>query len=223
VYPAENRTISKDHRMKLSNRFVNRTGKIALAPVAALIMMMSSHAIAQNATQGERPPQPEWQKLCNENPKTKEVICVTTRQLLATTGQVLSSVMIQEKKDSRKLLVAVPPGMLIRQGLNVKIDGASEKAVTYSICVPNLCFGDVDITPDYVAAMKKGSELVVTATNQRGRQLNFNVSLAGFTKSYDGPGADPRKLQDDAKKLQEELEKKAEGARKKLIDAQQNQ
>lgn len=209
--------------MKLSNRFVNRTGKIALAPVAALVIMLSSPAIAQNATQGERPPQPEWQKLCNENPKTKEVICVTTRQLLATTGQVLSSVMIQEKKDSKKLLVAVPPGMLLRQGLNVKIDGTNEKPVTYSICVPNLCFGDVDITPEFVAAMKKGSELIVTATNQRGRQLNFNVSLAGFTKSYDGPGADPKELQADAVKLQEELEKKAKGAREKLIDAQQNQ
>jgi invasion protein IalB len=209
--------------MKLSDRFVNRTARNAYAALAALAMLLSGQAIAQTTNQGERPPQPEWQKLCNENQNTKEVVCVTTRQLLATTGQVLSSVMVQEKKDSKKLMVAVPPGMLLRQGLNVKIDGTNEKTVTYSICVPNLCFGDVDITPEYIAALKRGSELVVTATNQRGRQLNFNVSLAGFTKSYDGPGADPRKLQADAKKLQEELEKKAQGAREKLIDAQQNQ
>jgi len=208
--------------MKLSNRFVNRTGGILLAQ-AALIMVLCGGANAQTTNQGERPPQPKWQKLCNENTKTKEVVCVTTRQLLATTGQVLSSVMIQEKKDSKKLLVAVPPGMLIRQGLNVKIDGANEKAVTFSICVPNLCFGDVDITPEYVTAMKAGNEVVITATNQRGRPLNFNLSLAGFTASYDGPGIDPKQLQDDAKKLQEELEKKAKGAREKLIDAQQNQ
>jgi invasion protein IalB len=207
--------------MKLSNRFVNRTRAVASA--AALAVMATAGAMAQSSDQGQRPPQPEWQKICNQNQQTKEIICVTTRQLLATTGQVLSSVMVQEKKDSKKLLVAVPPGMLLRQGLNVKIDGANEKAVTYSICVPNLCFGDVDITPDYITALKAGNELVVTATNQRGRQLNFNLSLAGFTKSYDGPGADPKKLQADAKKLQEELEKKAKGAREKLIEAQQNQ
>ncbi len=207
--------------MKLSNRFVNRTRAVASA--AALAVMAAGGAMAQSSDQGQRPPQPEWQKICNENTKTKEVVCVTTRQLLATTGQVLSSVMVQEKKDSKKLLVAVPPGMLLRQGLNVKIDGANEKAVTYSICVPNLCFGDVEITPEYVTALKAGNELVVTATNQRGRQLNFNLSLAGFTKSYDGPGSDPKKLQADAKKLQDELEKKAKGAREKLIEAQQNQ
>ena len=207
--------------MKLSNRFVNRTR--AVASGAALAVLATSGAMAQSSDQGQRPPQPEWQKICNQNTETQEVICVTTRQLLATTGQVLSSVMIQEKKDSKKLLVAVPPGMLLRQGLNVKIDGANEKTVTYSICVPNLCFGDVDITPEYVTALKAGNELVVTATNQRGRQLNFNLSLSGFTKSYDGPGADPKKLQAEAQKLQEELEKKAKGAREKLIDAQQNQ
>lgn len=207
--------------MKLSNRFVNRTRAVASA--AALAILAAGGAMAQSSDQGQRPPQQEWRKICNQNTETNEVICVTTRQLLATTGQVLSSVMIQEKKDSRKLLVAVPPGMLLRQGLNVKIDGANEKAVTYSICVPNLCFGDVDITPEYVTALKAGNELVITATNQRGRQLNFNLSLAGFTASYDGAGVDPKDLQAEAKKLQDELEKKAKGAREKLIEAQQNQ
>ncbi len=207
--------------MKLSNRFVNRTRAVASA--AALAVMAAGGAMAQSSDQGQRPPQPEWQKICNQNTETKEVICVTTRQLLATTGQVLSSVMIQEKTDSRKLMVAVPPGMLLRPGLNVKIDGANEKAMTYSICVPNLCFGDVDIAPEYVAALKAGNELVITATNQRGRQLNFNLSLAGFTASYDGAGVDPKDLQAEALKLQEELEKKAKGAREKLIEAQQNQ
>ncbi len=206
--------------MKLSNRFVNHAGRAILA---VLLVLLSGQAFAQTATQGERPPQPDWRKLCSENPKTKEVVCVTTRQLLATTGQVLAAVTIQEKKDSKMLLVAVPPAMLIRQGLVVKVDGGSEQAVSFSICLPNLCFGDIKITDEYIAAMKRGQNIVITATNQRAKQLNFGVSLAGFTASYDGPGEDPRKLQADQKKLQDELAERAEKARNDLIKAQQNQ
>ena len=209
--------------MKLSDRFVNCFSRAVLFTTTAIaISLASGAAVGQTENQGERPPQPNWKKLCGENPKTKEVVCAVTRQLLATTGQVLAAITVQESKEKKKLLVAVPTTMLIRPGMQVKIDGASEKAVTYTICVPNLCFGDVDIGPDYVAAMKRGSEIVVTTANQRGRSLNFAISLAGFTSSYDGPGEDPKKLQDDAKKLQDELASKAEEARKKLIEAQQN-
>ena len=185
-------------------------------------MFVAAHAAAQQAEQQQNTPaQPTWKKLCGANPQTKTEVCAVTRQLLATTGQVLAAATIQETEGKKKLLIAVPPTMLLRPGMKVEIDGASEQALTYSICVPNLCFADVEINDEYVASMKRGNNLVITTANQRSQPLNFTISLAGFTKAYDGPGEDPKKLQEEKKKLQDELANKAEEARRKLIEAQQ--
>lgn len=210
--------------MKLSERFVNRAkrGTKWTAVVVAAVLIAGTSA-AQQAAQPDTPQQPAWKKLCGANPQSKQEVCAITRQLLATTGQVLAAATIQEADGKKKLLVAVPPTMLLRPGMKVEIDGASEKALTYSICVPNLCFADLEIDDDYVASMKRGNNLVITTANQRNRPLNFTISLAGFTKAYDGPGEDPQQLREDKKKLQDELANKAEEARRKLIEAQQQQ
>ena len=215
----ENRMLT----MKLSKRFVNYATHSAKWAAVLLAGSLFATAVSaqQAAPQQNTPKQPDWQKLCGANQQTKEVVCAITRQLLATTGQVLAAATIQQAEGKNKLLIAVPPTMLLRPGMKVEIDGANEIALTYSICVPNLCFADVDINDEYVASLKRGNNLVVTTANQRNQPLNFTISLAGFTKAYDGPGADPKKLQEDKKKLQDELANKAEEARRKLIEAQQ--
>ena len=214
--------------MRLSERFVNRT-KLGINRTTIMLagLLIAGTAAAQQAgqqqagQQTEPPRQPVWRKLCGANPQSKQEVCAVTRQLLATTGQVLAAATIQEAEGKKKLLIAVPPTMLLRPGMKIEIDGAAEKALTYSICVPNLCFADVEIDDEYIGSMKRGNNLVITTANQRNQPLNFTISLAGFTKAFDGPGEDPQKLREDKKKLQDELANKAEEARRKLIEAQQ--
>ncbi len=209
--------------MRLSERFVNcaKRGVNGAAVVLAGLLIAGTAVAQQAAQQPEQPKQPGWRKLCGANPQSKKEVCAITRQLLASTGQVLAAATIQEAEDKKKLLIAVPPTMLLRPGMKVEIDGATEKALTYSICVPNLCFADLDIDDEYVASLKRGSNMVITTANQRNRPLNFTISLSGFTKAFDGPGEDPKQLREDKKKLQDELANKAEEARRKLIEAQQ--
>jgi len=166
-------------------------------------------------------PQPDWVKLCSENPQTKQNVCVVTRERRAATGQLLAAVSIREAADKKILVTAVPPGMLLRPGLQVQIDGSKPTRSAYTICFPNLCFAEAEINADFVTAMKKGTQLIVTTLNQQAKPINFDVSLAGFTASYDGAAIDPKKLQEEQVKLQEELRKKAEEARRKLIEKQQ--
>ena len=59
--------------------------------------------------------------------------------------------------------------------------------------------------------------------NQAGKTVSFPMTLAGFTKAFDGKGLDPamqKKAQDDLSKA---VEAKAEEARKKLIEQQQKE
>ena len=144
--------------MRLSERFVNRASRAVSGTVIMLAgLLVAGTASAQQA--GQQPAQPPqqaapqggqaqqavWKKFCSENQQTKKQICAITRQTFAQTGQILAAATIQQTDEALKLMIAVPPAMLLRPGMKVEIDGASEKALTYSICIPNLCFADVDI------------------------------------------------------------------------------
>lgn len=205
------------HKLPRS-RFGNRAGV-----VAALMALATAPAFAQDAAPAETPPanDPGWVKLCNTNPENKQEICVITRERRAATGQLLAAVSVRESADKKILVTAVPPGMLIKPGLQVQIDGANEQKSGYSICFPNMCFAEAEINQAYIDSMKKGSKLVVTTLNQQGRPVNFDLSLSGFTASYDGAATDPAQFQAQQKKLQDELAKKAAAAREQLVEGQQ--
>ena len=208
-----------------------RTHWCALAAAAASAMaLLAGPALAQDAAPAEQPaaqqqqgevPQPEWVKLCSTNPQDNQQVCVVTRERRAMTGQLLAAVSVRETGDKKVLFTAVPPGMLLRDGLRVHIDGAKPTKADYTICFPNLCFAETEIKADYINALKRGTNLVVTTLNQQGKPVNFDISLAGFTKAYDGAAIDPQKLQQEQQKLQDELRRKAEETRRQLIERQQ--
>ena len=75
------------------------------------------------------------------------------------------------------------------------------------------------LTPELLANLKKGQNLVVQAINSNGAPLTLAAAAAGsrkFAKAYDGPPTDPKVFEENQKKLQEELQKRAEEAREKL-------
>ncbi|MHA1188880.1 MAG: invasion associated locus B family protein [Alphaproteobacteria bacterium] len=213
-----------------------RAGKVLA--IAMLAIGLGCAAQAQDSTQapsaqGQAAPaqaaqlptgtDPGWVKQCSTNPQTSEEVCVITRERRANTGQLLAAVSIREVGDKKVLVTAVPPGMLLRPGLQVQIDGSEPAKVAYSICFPNLCFAETEINAEFVASLKRGNNLVVTTLNQQAKPVNFDVSLSGFTKSYDGAAIDPQKLQENSQRLEDELKRKAEDARRKLIEKQQSQ
>ncbi len=209
------------------HRAGNKTrSRLAVVAAAALL---ATPAAAQEAGQqsgqtGQPAPaaQPEWVKICSENPKDKSEICVITRERRAATGQLLAAVSLREVKDKKILVTAVPPGMLLKPGLQVQIDDHKPTKATYTICFPNLCFAEAEVNAEFVGELKRGTNLIVTTLTQQAKPIKFDISLIGFTKSYDGEAIDPKKLQEDQRKLQEELKRKAEEARKQLIEKQQS-
>jgi len=84
------------------------------------------------------------------------------------------------------------------------------------ICFANGCMSDYEVTPELLANLKKGQNLVVQAINSNGAPLTLPLPLAEFAKAYDGPATDPKEFEAQQKKLQEELQKRADEARKKL-------
>ena len=163
-------------------------------------------------------PQPNWVKICNTDPQAKKEVCLTSRDVRNDTGQNVASVAIRQVTGEPKkfFLAAVPPGLLLQPGVRVAVDQNQPANGRYSICFPNACYAEVEVNDAFFNALKKGTNLVIQAMNQQAKTINFPVSLAGFSKAYEGPAMDPKVFQAERDKLNEEMNKRAQEARDKL-------
>jgi invasion protein IalB len=160
-----------------------------------------------------------WTKFClkGQDANAKQV-CFTGKDGRIESGQpVIAAVIIEPEGEPKKILrVTLPLGMQLVHGTRVIIDNNPPAQSPYVICFQNGCMSDYEVTPEMLANLKKGQNLVVQAINSNGAPLTLPLPLAEFAKAYDGPPTDPKVFEETQKKLQEELQKRAEEARKKL-------
>lgn len=160
-----------------------------------------------------------WTKFClkGQDANAKQV-CFTGKDGRIESGQpVIAAVIIEPEGEPKKILrVTLPLGMQLVHGTRVIVDSNTPQQSPYVICFANGCMSDYEATPELLANMKKGQNLVVQAINSNGAPLTLPLPLAEFAKAYDGPPTDPKVFEETQKKLQEELQKRAEEARKKL-------
>jgi invasion protein IalB len=164
-----------------------------------------------------------WTKFClkGQDANAKQV-CFTGKDGRIESGQpVIAAVIIEPEGEPKKILrVTLPLGMQLVHGTRVIVDNNAPAQSPYVICFANGCMSDYEATPELLANMKKGQNLVVQAINSNGAPLTLPLPLqetgGSFAKAYDGPPTDPKQFEETQKKLQEELQKRAEEQRKKL-------
>jgi invasion protein IalB len=197
----------------------------APAPAAQAAPPAAAPAGAPPAAGGQPPEQQvqliyaPWTKFClkGQDANAKQV-CFTGKDGRIESGQpVIAAVIIEPEGETKKILrVTLPLGMQLVHGTRVIVDSNPPAQSPYVICFQNGCMSDYDVTPELLANLKKGQNLVVQAINSNGAPLTLPLPLADFAKAYDGPPTDPKVFEETQKKLQEELQKRAEEARKKL-------
>jgi invasion protein IalB len=166
-----------------------------------------------------KPAQPEWTKVCGQNPADHTEICYTTRDFASDKGQQLLAVAVYEAKGAqtnRFVRFVVPHGLLVPPGLRVAVDQGPGAAGRYAMCLPNGCFAEAAIESDFIENLKTGTNLNVSVRDQTGRTVTFAVPLDAFAKSFDGPAIDPEVLQEQQRKVAEEIEKRREEMRRRL-------
>ncbi|OQW57072.1 MAG: invasion associated locus B [Proteobacteria bacterium SG_bin9] len=161
-----------------------------------------------------------WTKFClkGQDANAKQV-CFTGKDGRIESGQpVVAAVIIEPEGEPKKILrVTLPLGMQLVHGTRIIIDNNQPAQSPYVICFANGCMSDYEATPDMIANLKKGQNLIVQAINSNGAPLTLALPLVNeFQKAYDGPPTDPKQFEETQKKLQEELQKRADEARKKL-------
>ena len=164
------------------------------------------------------PSQPDWVKVCGNDPSSNQQICYTTRDFVSDQGQPVLAVAMynvtgKPEKISRFIL---PLGLLLAPGIKFNIDQGPAADGKFAICLPNGCFAEGQTNDAFINTMKKGTTLNVKFKNQVGNEVTFQVPLAGFGKAFDGAPLDPKVLEEQQKKLQDELQKRSDELRSKL-------
>jgi invasion protein IalB len=198
-------------------RFSLKETALALAAGAVTALLATVPAAAQQAADSP------WVKICNTDPSSQQKVCLITQELRTDTGQFLASLAIREVDGEarRRLLASVPVGMLLQPGLQLQIDDKEAVRAQYSICFPNACYAELPLDNDaMIKQMKAGGKLRLTVLNQQAKPVPFEMSLVGFTATYDGAGMAPEELQARNEELQQELNRRAEEARQRLIEEQ---
>ncbi|MCC8942668.1 invasion associated locus B family protein, partial [Bradyrhizobium sp. Arg68] len=187
------------------------------------------------AAAAQQPPQDQqiqliyapWTKFCLKGQEAgAKQVCFTGKDGRIESGQpVIAAVIIEPEGEPKKILrVTLPLGMQLVHGTRIIVDSNPPQQSPYVICFQNGCMSDYEATPELIANMKKGQNLVVQAINSNGAPLTLPLPLnTEFAKAYDGPPTDPKVFEENSKKLQEELQKRAEEQRKKLESAGQGQ
>jgi len=164
-----------------------------------------------------------WTKFCLKGQEADaKQVCFTGKDGRIESGQpVIAAVIIEPEGEPKKILrVTLPLGMQLIHGTRVIVDNHPPMQAPYVICFANGCMSDYEATPDMIANMKKGQNLIVQAINSNGAPLTLPLPLAEFAKAFDGPATDPKVFEETQKKLQEELQKRAAEARSKLESQQ---
>jgi invasion protein IalB len=172
-----------------------------------------------------------WIKVCNTNPQTKAEVCVVNQELRSETGQPIAALTIQSTKDPGKygVGIVVPIGFILPPGVMLAVDGAKQATAQYTICIPQnnrspaICIAQAAVEESFIASLKKGNKLSLVVVNPQNKAIPIDMSLSGFSKTFDGPGVDRAAAEAQREQLSQALQKSAEEARKKLIEQQQKE
>lgn len=179
-----------------------------------------------------------WVKLCEEQTLKKEKegdaakkvnVCLTHHERFhPNTGQPLISAAIRKLDNPKQetLMIMVPLGRLLQQGLVLKVDEKEPVRLPYTYCTALGCVAEMPTTPELVTTMKKGGSLVIGTVDVSRKRIAFKIPLSGFTRALDGPPIDRKVYTEARKKMfeairfrQEELLKRAKEAQAKKATA----
>ncbi|MBF0189081.1 MAG: invasion associated locus B family protein [Magnetococcales bacterium] len=95
-------------------------------------------------------------------------------------------VTVGEKKNSYRARVIVPLGAWLQQGVTLSVGDRRVRSSGYLYCLPVGCVADLTLSSDMITAMKKANDGFIIIADLKQQQINFKISLKGFTKAFNG-------------------------------------
>jgi len=109
------------------------------------------------------------------------------RQDMKETGQRVIEMAIgypKGQKDARGVFI-LPTGILLQEGVKLRIDDGKPLEFQVRYCVPNGCMAYVTMNSTILEMMSKGNSAFVEIAQLNGKRISIPMPLKGFKKSLD--------------------------------------
>jgi invasion protein IalB len=80
--------------------------------------------------------------------------------------------------------IQLPLGVLLPDGTSVRVDENTPLKVNFRNCNRGGCFAVAPISPDFLAALRKGKQLSIEFKDLASTVITVPVSLDGFPEAY---------------------------------------
>ena len=165
----------------------NPIGPGAVLAVLLAGFAMSFPAVAQDA--GASDNTRNWNVVCRSAGREETLACTMEQQIIVReTGQRLARLTIKTTNATEagfaSLLLQVPLGLSIVDGLTMRVDQAAPVTIPIQTCDANGCYGGHIVDQALLSALRAGSQLVLSFFDLQKQKIDVNFTLAGFTAAY---------------------------------------
>jgi invasion protein IalB len=167
-------------------RRINRAGLARpLALALSALVGLAGAAAAQGVVKSVHG---DWQIRCDTPPGAQSEQCALIQSVTAEDRPNVGLTVIVLKTADQKfrlMRVLAPLGVLLPNGLGLRIDAVDVGKVAFVRCLPNGCVAEVVVNDDLMNKLRNGqtATFIIFQTPEEG--IGIPVSLKGFGEGFD--------------------------------------
>jgi len=159
------------------------SGPIAfLRALLAIAVMAVAVPAAAQTTQPQR--SGDWDARCDTAPGTQQRLCILIQRLKMNSQPDFYFAVVVVKQE-HVLHIIAPLGVLLPNGVALRIDGADAGTMPFSRCLDSGCVSEIDLDPALVRKLKAGTTATFVIYGQPNQPINIPASLNGLAHGYD--------------------------------------
>ena len=158
---------------------------LLLAPINAA-MAQAANNDGASRTQSIQTAETGWQVICRPQQADRAKLdCSVVYETFTTNDRVrVAAVEIVKGDKGRTMIVSVPVGVNLKDGIELMVDGANRQALSFASCQANGCFATLDLDAKLVDMIRKGKNLSAGFSDGQGSKVKVDISLVGFNAAY---------------------------------------
>ena len=154
---------------------------LALATLAALAGSAAAQGVVKSV-------HGDWQIRCDTPPGAQSEQCALIQSVTAEDRPNVGLTVIVLKTADQKfrlMRVLAPLGVLLPNGLGLRIDAVDVGKVSFVRCLPNGCVAEVVVNDDLMNKLRTGQSatFIIFQTPEEG--IGIPLAMAGFKEGFD--------------------------------------
>lgn len=171
---------------QMKSLFLHNFNPKKLINILFAFLLICSPAYGQTGDKKISVKQSDWRVICGSTTQTTpdNKSCRMSQSLLDPKGgKPLLIVRVFTGKQP-SLLIQTPLQVFLKAGVVVQVDRGKRYAFAYEFCTAEGCYAGIPLPKSLLNSFKRGNTAVFHVKDTAGQQASFNVSLKGFTSTY---------------------------------------